>query len=79
MKSQPRLAVNFSAFPLEGGRVFRYELPPRFTRRDLERLYTHLTALVEDFDLSASARKPVQLPLSASVAQETSVDGSERR
>lgn len=71
-RSPTRASIDLHAFPLEGGRFFRYELPPRFTRRDLERLYLHLLALVDDFDDARAARKPVQLPLSASIVHEHS-------
>lgn len=40
-------------FPLDGGRVFAYELPPDgLTFRDVKKLQLHLISLNTDFDLS---------------------------
>ena len=59
---------------LDHGRSFRYELPRAFTRRDLQRVYLHLLALVEDLDSAGPVPGPVQLQLGLAPAAPTKGD-----
>lgn len=70
---------DFSTFPLGGGRVFRYQVPPGFTRRDLDRVWLHLLALVEDFDEGTGPRRAVQLPLEMGITRTDSSQKSQDR